>query len=77
MSYLEVLFVRHLQGNDISTTGTSAVATARASDGADDAVFDTTEEIGDARFNPALEPAYSVEGYGHFVGLSISLLGAA
>ena len=73
---MEVLFVRHLQGDDVGTSGTISVSSSRTSDGADDTVFDTTEEICDALFDPPLEATYPVEGDGHLVGFVVSLLGA-
>ena len=75
--YLEVLFVRHLQGDDINTTGPSTVASARASDGADDTVLDASKEPGDAIFDPSLEPSYSVECNEHFVGFSVPFFASA
>ena len=75
INYLEVLFVRHLQGDYVSTTGTTTVATTRASDGADDTIFDATEEVADARLDPCLKPTDPSEGNGHFVWFSISLFG--
>ena len=76
LNYLEVLFVRHLQGDYVSTTGAVTVTT-RASDGADDTVFDTPEEAGDSRFDIGFETADSSKRDGHFIRFPISFFGTA
>ena len=73
-----VLFVRHLQGDDIRTaSGTTMISATRTPNGTDYTVFDATEEITDALLDPALETTYPVEGDGHLVGFIVSLLGSA
>ena len=71
-NYLEVLLVRHLQGDNVSTTRATTVATARTSDGADDFVFASPEEALDAGPYPPFEPADTSKCDGHFVWFSIS-----
>ena len=79
MDYLViVLFVRHLQGDDIRTSGTTMPGSStRTSDGTDDTVFDATEEIADALLDPPLESTDPVEGDGHLVWFIVSLLSSA
>ena len=75
--YLEVLLVRHLQGDDVGTSGTAPGSSARASDGTDDTVFDATEEIANTLFDPPFEATYPVEGDGHLVRFIVALLSSA
>ena len=76
-TYLEVLFVSHLQSDDISTTITISGTTPWTPNGPDYSIFDTPEETYDAAYDPPLKTAYSVEGNKHFVGLPVIFCGSS
>ena len=72
INYLEVLFVRHLQCDNVSTARSAAAAASRPPNGPHQAVLEAAEKVGDAVFDPPLETADPVKGDGHFIRLVIT-----
>lgn len=74
--YLEVFFVGHLQGDDISTTRIVSVSSARTPNCTNNCIFDSNKESFNTIDNPPFESTNSLECNYHLVRLTIIRFGS-
>ena len=76
LNYLEVLFVGHLQGDNISTTRTVSVSSSGTPNCTNNCVFDSNKESCNTTDDPPFESTNSLESNDHLVRLTIVRFGS-